>query len=114
MPKTYQETESDIQKAIKAIQDRDFSTVASAARHFDVPYERLRKRLAGYKPRTQRAKTNQRLIADQDAGLCQYLDRLDELGLSARLKHVEAAANLIIQSAHQDKSSSPPPLIGHN
>lgn len=113
MPKTYRETESDIQKAIEAIQNRDFSTVASAARHFNVPYERLRKRLTGYKPRTQRAKTNQRLTADQDAGLCQYPDRLDALGLSARPKHIEAAANLILQSA-RSKSSSPPLAIGHN
>lgn len=47
MPKTYQETESDIQEAIKAIQNRDFLKAAATARHFNVPYDRLRKRLAG-------------------------------------------------------------------
>jgi len=114
MPKTYQEIESDIQEAIRAIQNRDFPSIASTARHFNVPYSRLRKRLAGRKPKTQRIKTNLRLTADQDAGLCQYLDRLDELGLSARPRHVEAAANLILQSAARGKSGSPPPAIGHN
>jgi len=79
-----------------------------------VPYERLRKRLAGRMARTQRAKTNLRLTADQDAGLCQYLDRLDALGLSARLKHVEAAANLILRSAHNGRSRSPPLVIGQH
>lgn len=96
MANTYRTCEQRIEQAMEALNHGDFTKITDAARRFDVPYQRLRARLNGRKSRSQRLPTNLKLTPEEDAGLCQYLDRLDDLGLPPRPLHIAAAAKLIL------------------
>ena len=107
---TYREEEGRVQEAIDAIQCGQFDKISAAARYYEILYYRLRARFLGRPSRLGRKLVGMRLIEEEDAGLCQYLDHLDAIGLPARLKHVEAFANLLV--AMKADSSTTPPQVG--
>lgn len=112
MASRYREQEARVQQAVNAILSGQFDKIAPAAREFDVSYQRLRARLMGRQSRSDRKQVNTRLTAKEDAGLCQYLDCLDDLGPPARLKHLEAAANLLLTIRPRDSKDTDPRQVG--
>lgn len=61
--------------------------------------------------RQERPGSNHRLSDDQELAVCQYLDRMDNIGTSARLQMVTSCANTILRNAHT--SPSPPPVVSN-
>jgi hypothetical protein len=97
MADSYKTIEDRLQQAIIAIRRGELTKITQAAAAFDVPYQRLRARFLGRPSRSERYPTNLRLTKEEDAGLCQYLDRLDDLGISTRKGGVAATANLLLE-----------------
>lgn len=112
----YEDIEIRIQAAVTFIQTRQNEdppgqvNIAEIARTYEVPVTRLRRRLQGRQSKQERPATNRKLSDDQELAVCQYLDRLDTIGTSARLQMVSSCANAILQSAHT--GPEPAPLIG--
>jgi hypothetical protein len=110
MASTYAIIEGRIQKAIEAIHTHENPNRAEIAREFRVPYERLRSRLKGYQSKTAvRGLHNRALKPDQESALRQYLTKMDELGLPARLHMVQSTANAL--RAQDFPRWNPPPLL---
>ncbi len=110
MASTYAIIEGRIQKAIEAINMRENPNRAEIAREFRVPYERLRSRLKGYQSKTAvRGLHYRALKPDQESALRQYLTKLDQLGLPARLHLVQSTANAL--RAQDFPRWNSPPLL---
>ncbi len=96
MTSTYAIIEGRIQKAIEAINTRENSNRAEIAREFRVSYERLRSRLKSYQFKTAvRELHNRALKSDQKSALRQYLIKLNQLDLSARLHMMQSTTNVL-------------------
>ncbi len=96
MASTYAITEGRIQKAIEAINTCENSNRAEIAREFRVSYERLRSRLKSYQFKTAvRELHNRALKPDQKSALRQYLIKLNQLDLSARLHMMQSTTNVL-------------------
>jgi len=100
--------EARIEKVIAEVKEEEKPNVAALARRFDLPEQRLRARLRGRLSRQQREVTNRRLFTDQELALCQYLDRLDELGIPPRFCHISSYANSILLEVQTDSADAPP------
>ena len=109
----YRAIETRINDALEFMQRVEGATIAEAARECDVPYSRLRARVAGRQTRSGRPKNNQRLTSDQEEALNIYLRRLDQIGLCARLPFVHNAVNSILARSHTDPTTSPPKIGEH-
>ena len=79
-------------------------------REFRVPEQRLRARLVGYLSKQERPATSRRLSEDQELTVCQYLDRLDTIGTTARMIMITSCANSILRRNHTD-TTTPPPTV---
>ena len=55
---------------------------------------------------------NKRLSNHQELALCQYLERLDNIGLHARRFMITDCANAILRRSHLADSVNPPPQVG--
>ncbi|KAJ5149826.1 hypothetical protein N7448_001404 [Penicillium atrosanguineum] len=97
MNSSYVAIEQRIQVACEAARARKNVKITSLAREFDVPVSRLRARLHGRQPRTQRTITTKRLDDSQEAALISWIDTLDALHVPPTAYMVEASANAIIQ-----------------
>ena len=87
--------------------------IAALAREFCVSESQLRARLKGRQSKQERPAANRKLREDQESAVYQYLDRLDKIGLSARLPMVTNCANAILRRSHptsSDTTRSPSPL----
>ena len=107
----YADIEVRIQAALNFLdttQDDDPDLTALAKSH-EIPVRRLRARWQGRQSKHERAAANRKLSEDQEVAICQYLDRLDIVGTSARLQMVTGCAKTILQQAHI--GSSPPPVV---
>jgi len=102
--------EDRIQEAIEKISHEEKPNIPATARDLKLPEHRLRARLKGRQSRHQRPASNRKLSPDQELALCQYWNRLDEIGLPARCRHIGSYANAILARAHHD-SSTPAPTI---
>lgn len=96
----YQEIEVRIQECIVGFNNGEFLTMAPAARHYNVPYDRLRRRVHGNNSISTRPSTNQRLNAAQEAALKPYIDRCDRLKMYALVPQVVSAAQSIVNAEH--------------
>ncbi|KAM4058213.1 DDE superfamily endonuclease [Hirsutella rhossiliensis] len=88
--------EARIQEALRYIEHFSGAKVATVAREFGVPRNRLRYRLEGRPPKTGRPATNLKLSRPEEAALCRYIDRLDNINLAVRPEFVTDAANHIL------------------
>ena len=105
----YVDIEARIQAALTFIsttQD-DYPNLASLAKSYEIPLERLRARWQGRQSKLDRPGANRKLSEDQEAAVCQYLDRLDMLGTSARLQMVSSCANAILQKSYIGSGTAP-------
>ena len=107
----YSIIEARIEEAIDEMKNEKKTNIAALARKYALPEQRLRARLKGRISRKQRESPNRKLTADQELGLCQYLDRLDELGIPPRYRHISSYANSILLGVHTD-TAEPPPTVG--
>jgi len=105
----YGDIEARIQAALTFIsttQD-DYRNLASLAKSYEIPLERLRDRWQGRKSKLDRPGANWTLSEDQEAAVRQYLDRLDMLGTCARLQMVSSCANAILQKSYIGSGTAP-------
>ena len=89
--------ESQIQEAIKYIQNFPDTKIAKVAHEFKVPVSRLRHRLKGQPPKVSQPAKNTKLLRAEEAALCRYIDRLDNINLAVRVEFVTDAANSILR-----------------
>lgn len=97
MDSSYISTEQRIQAACEAYKARINAKIAPLAREFNVPISRLRARIQGRQPRTQRTITTKRLDEAQEAALIRWINTLDALHVPPTARMVEASANMMIQ-----------------
>ena len=113
MPDTYSDIEDRISNALQCLQQSKHPNVAAVAKELDVPYKRLLARFNGRKSRSTRPPTNRKLTEEQEGALCQYLDSLDDIYISATRKQCSATANLLLMRAHGSQPGSPPTVGEH-
>jgi hypothetical protein len=88
--------EDRIMQGIEILRHRGEKTyIATAAREFFVTESRLRERWNGRKLRYDRTPSNRKLREDKELAVCRYFDRLDEIGLSARLSMIKDCVRVI-------------------
>ena len=110
MPSEAQLTEEKVLKACDAYRNREYATITDAADAFDAPRQRVSRRLRGIPSEITKGGNNKLLLPHQEQALCDYIVRLDNLGMSPRLSMVRSAANGILRRAHQDITK--PPVVG--
>ncbi|OWT42926.1 transposase [Pochonia chlamydosporia 170] len=81
-----QSVEARIQEAIEHLSDNPGAKVATVAKQFGVPRNRLRMRLKGGKPRTEVKPANKKLPEPEEQAICNYIDRLDRINLALQRK----------------------------
>ena len=105
----YVDIEARIQAALTFISttQNDYPNLASLAKSYEIRLERLRAHWQGRQSKLDRPGANRKLSEDQEAVVCQYLDRLDMLGTSARLQMVSSCANAILQKSYIGSGTAP-------
>ncbi len=94
MTSTYTIIEGCIQKIIEAINTYENSNYVEIARKFHVSYERLWSKLKNYQFKTAVQELHNRALkSDQKLALQQYLIKLNQLNLSARLHMMQLTIN---------------------
>ena len=78
-----------------------------AAREFLLPVQRLRVRWNSQPSKIQTIPGNRRLSGHQELAVCQYLDRLNNIGLPARHFMITHYANAILRRSHPADSDDP-------
>ena len=122
MGETYSAAESRITQVIEILHKRlsdegsldsdKKPNISAIAREFCVSESRLRARWKGRQSKQERPAANQKLREDRELAVCQYLDRLDKIGLSARLPMVTNCANAILRRNHTaGDTTNPPPQV---
>jgi hypothetical protein len=97
MSDTYPEIETRIQLAVDEMQALESTPmIADFARKSDDPYQRLRGRFHGTPAKTDPIPGNHRFSEIKEKAICQYLDRLDKLGLPAQRELLRGAADYIL------------------
>ncbi|OAQ57817.2 tc5 transposase DNA-binding domain-containing protein [Pochonia chlamydosporia 170] len=79
-----QSVEARIQEAIQHLSDNPGAKVATVAKQFGVPRNRLRM-------------PNKKLSEPEEQAICNYIDRLDRISLAVRAEFVTDAANYILK-----------------
>jgi hypothetical protein len=110
MPKAPDRREERLLEALDAAYGYEKPNLAALARAYEVSYPSLKRRWHGVSSRSDREPTNRKLDRDQEAAVIAYIDCMDSLGVSARLKQITQVANSILARAHKD-SSIPPPIV---
>ena len=85
--------------------------LTAAARGFLLQAQRLRARWNGRPSKIQTISGNRRLSEHQELEICQYLDHLDNTGLSARRFMIAECANAISRRSHLADLDGPPPQV---
>ena len=98
MSSTYQVTQNCISDAINTLHNGDYSNPTAAARAFGVNPKTVQQRLRGGASKSSRLPTNKALNLEQEQALRDYIKRLDEQNVSAKISMIRAAANYILKS----------------
>lgn len=108
----YIDIEARIQAALTFLNTtgEDTPNLSAIAKRYEIPYHGFRARWQGRPSKQGRSSASKKLSDDQEAAVCQYLDRPDTVGTSARIQMVSGCANTIIQQAHL--GPEPAPLVG--
>ena len=102
--------EKRIKDAIDAINTRKNAKHSAIAREFNVPYDRLRNRLAGAPSKSEVRGLHRRLLTpDQDLALSLFYQRLSDAGTPARLNSIKNEANRLLRQT-SDPANPPPPI----
>ena len=98
--------EARIAKAIKALQEGQYTTVAKAHRAFNVSYQKLLHRFNGRPSNGTNDGLNKTLNSAQESALLLYIDRCDELGRLVKHKHIELVANSLLRASGSGETVS--------
>lgn len=110
--KEYRDVEERIAHVLTLMQDEVQPNISRYARDYNLPYSRLLRRFHGVASRSTRHPTHTALTPIQEAGVCRYLDHMDELGASARVSAIRGAANSILRDDCDDPTA--PPKVGRD
>lgn len=106
--------ESRIQEAVNHIRRFPDAKIATVAKEFGVPRNRLRYRLEGRSPKNGQPAANTKLSRAEESALCRYIDRLDRINLAVRPEFVTDAANYILREQTSQSQAGHPLLVGPN
>jgi len=81
--------------------------ITELATMFNVPYQRLQRRLQGHNSRSTRAPTNMRLSSDQEEAILSYMRRCERLGVCVRARAITISANSILRRSHEGDTPAP-------
>ena len=112
---SYGSVECRIQEAIVVLLQKgeENPNLAAAAREFNLPPQSVRARWNGRESKEKRVPANRRLMEEEELAVCQYLDRLDHIGSSARLNMITTCANAIRLHVQKDQSIPTPVVSEH-
>jgi hypothetical protein len=82
-PRSLVYTEVDIQAAISAIKNREYTSIRQDATAFKVPYSTLRGRMSGRNSRAVAHETEQLLSTAEESTLSRWITRLTRTGFPA-------------------------------
>ena len=110
--------EDNIQDAIRGLKNKEFPSIRSAARYFEIPHSTLIERMAGTKSRAESYETRQILSNAEEKTLVRWITRLTSTGYPvtpALLKEMaEEIRNQRVQIASsQHTAPTEPTTIGH-
>ena len=88
--------ENRLELAVSACHERPSKNIASLAREFRVPCQRLRARIHGRSPRGNRAYNGNALDSSQEKARDRWIRHLDSFDSPPSLRRVEQAANQIL------------------
>ena len=108
MSSTYQITKDRISNTFNALHDGDYSNPMAATRAFGVNPKTVQRRLQGAASKSSRLPNNRALNLEQEQAIRDYIERLDEQNVSAKVSMVHAAANYILAKSHSDLLIPPP------
>lgn len=100
------DTESEISRALAAMDDNPRLNIAEAARNFCVPYATLRRRRQGVPPSNSRGGQNQKLTATQNTALKDHIMLLHEIGQPANHEDIRVAANRLLYYSTGDPTQT--------
>ena len=106
MPANSSEIESRIAAASAAMDANPRLKASVAARQFDAPYHRLRRRRQGMPPSSTRGGHNKKLSTVQDQALRDYIVMLYNCGMSANQEAVRTAANRLLFYSNGDATQT--------
>jgi hypothetical protein len=104
------EQEGRISLAIQAIQNQEISSIALAARTYEVPRSTLRDRLTGSTERAALRANSHKLTELEEESLKKWILSIDSRGAVPRPSHVREIANLLLEA----RGFTPPPSVGQN
>ena len=108
MASEYQQIEQRIANAMDYRSHTQIpTTITELATMFNVPYQRLQRRLQGHNSRSTRAPTNMRLNSEQEEAILTYMRRCERLGVCARARAITISANSILRRSHEGDSLPP-------
>ncbi len=113
MSSTYRITQDRISDAINALQNGNYSNLTAAVRAFGVDPRTVQRKLHGGASKSSRLPTNRALNSEQKQAIKDYIHRLDEQDVSAKVTMICAAANYILTKSHPDHLT-PPPQVSKN
>ena len=111
MVKLYVEIEEHIQEALGSIpHDKEVSVpkLETLAQEFHVPMRRLQNHFQRTPSRNAQIPANRRLSPAEELAICDYIDRLDQLGLCVRPPILRNCANVILSRSYEADDDSPP------
>ena len=98
MNATLEEIEACIKAAADAYNAGEYTTIASAARAYHAPAQRVSRRLRGIPSASARGGHNKALNDDQEHTLCMHIRQYEELKLPLTLRLIHETATLILRS----------------
>jgi len=84
-------------KAIEALGTKEYTNITKCAAAFDVPRRTLSNRWRGMASKSTRIPAKRRLTDAQERSIVDYITRNYQRGMSLTTKHVEDAANCILE-----------------
>ncbi len=108
MSSRYQITEERISDTINVFHNGDYTNLTAAARAFGVSTKTVHQKLDGRASKSSRLPSNKVLSLEQEQALRDYIQRLDEQNVLAKVSMIRAAANYILIMLHSDHLTPPP------
>jgi hypothetical protein len=98
-----------VEEAVRYFGNNPTARQRAVTKKFNVPRDRVRRRLSGVPLKQGRHASNAWLTGPEEVALCRYVDRLDGTNLSIRKEFIKDAANLILRERTEE---TPQPTVG--
>ena len=107
MAESTREIEDRIQNAINTYQCNENQKVTKIARDFQVPYQRLLRRLHGTPSQLNHQPVNKTLDNHQEEALKDWIFHLDNTHFAPTVKQIQNCANAILARSHTEPTQPP-------